>query len=66
MPLKGEIYIPEVLWTSQSGGTLIGSVGPANGNAAAVADGLHVGVISHGTFTPLRLPPSLLPADQPT
>jgi hypothetical protein len=46
-----------LLWVSPSGDTLIaewhyiGSRPPATG--------VHVGVISHGKFTPLRLPPSL-------
>jgi hypothetical protein len=42
-----------VLWVSPSGSTLIGewTLGTANGSPP-----LHIGVISHGTFTPLRLP----------
>jgi hypothetical protein len=42
-----------VQWVSPSGSTLIGewSLGAANSSPP-----LHVGVISHGTFTPLRLP----------
>jgi hypothetical protein len=64
MPLKGEIYVPEALWVSQSGDTIIGALVPYTANAAAVANGLHIGVISHGKFTPLRLPANLLPADQ--
>jgi hypothetical protein len=52
-------YIPEVLWTSPSGDTLIGALIPYEGTPAAVANGVHIGVISHGKFTPLRIPASL-------
>lgn len=52
-------HIPEVLWSSPSGSTLIGALFPYDGSAAAIADGTHIGVISHGTFTSLRLPASL-------
>jgi hypothetical protein len=62
--LQKERYIPEVLWASPSGGTLIGALIPYLGSAASVANGLQIGVISHGKFTPLRLPPNLLPAGQ--
>jgi hypothetical protein len=64
LPKEKGLYIPEVLWASPSGGTLIGALSPDLGSAAAVANGLHIGVISHGKFTPLRLPPDLLPAGQ--
>jgi len=53
------LYSPEVLWTSPSGGTLIGALFPLEDTAADLAHGLRIGVISHGTFTPVRLPPSL-------
>lgn len=53
------LYIPEVLWASASGSTLIGALFPYDGSAAAMADGMHIGVISHGTFTALRFPASL-------
>jgi hypothetical protein len=43
---------------------LIGALVPYTASAAALANGLHIGVISHGKFTPLRLAPNLLPADQ--
>jgi hypothetical protein len=52
-------YIPRVLWTSPSGDTLIGALLPYGGTPAAVANGLRIGVISHGKFTPLRIPASL-------
>lgn len=52
-------YIPAVAWSSASGDALIGALIPYQGDAAAVADGLRVGVISHGRFTPLRLPASV-------
>jgi hypothetical protein len=53
-----------VLWTSPSGATLIGEWGATREDAsgrlisATVGDGLHIGVISHGKFTPLRFPAS--------
>jgi hypothetical protein len=47
-----------VLWTSPSGGTLIGVWG-ASSSPLGHAIPLSFGVISHGTFTPLRLPSSL-------
>jgi hypothetical protein len=43
----------DLLWVSPSGGTLIGAWGVAGVNASIP---LNVGVISHGTFTPLRFP----------
>jgi len=52
-------YIPEVLWTSPSGNTLIGALFPYAGGPPPVASGLRIGVISHGKFTPLRIPASL-------
>jgi hypothetical protein len=51
-------YIPEVLWTSPSGGTMIGALFPYDGDPAVV-NGTRIGVISQGTFTPLRIPKSL-------
>ena len=57
-------YSPEVLWASSSGDTLVGAVIPEVGGAVPAANGLQIGVISHGTFTPVRLPASLLPAGQ--
>jgi hypothetical protein len=56
---NGGRYIPQVLWTSPSGGTIIGALFPYEGNPPAVANDLHIGVISHGKFTPLRIPASL-------
>ena len=52
-------YAPEVLWVSPSGDTLIGGLLPSNVSQAAGANGPRIGVISHGTFTPLRFPPGL-------
>ena len=64
-PVKAKgSYSPEVLWTSSSGDTLIGAVIPLVGGSVPAANGLQIGVISHGKFTPLRLPSNLLPAGQ--
>ena len=52
-------YSPQVLWTSSSGNTLIGVLMPYPDTPAAVASGLRTGVISHGSFTPLRIPAGL-------
>jgi hypothetical protein len=49
-------YSPVVLWSSPSGDTLIGAWWPAT---SANPDDRHVGVISHGTFTPLKIPASV-------
>jgi hypothetical protein len=46
-------YIPEVLWASPSGGTLIGGLFPIDNH------NLTIGVISHGKLTPLRIAASL-------
>ena len=46
-----------MLWTNPSGDTLIGVWGTDFPLGQAIP--LHFGVISHGTFTPLRLPPGL-------
>ncbi len=46
-----------LLWASPSGDTLIGQWHYIASLAAAT--GVHFGVISHGKFTPLRLPSSL-------
>jgi hypothetical protein len=51
-------YSPEVLWTSASGGTLIGALFPVDGSSPAPY-GPRIGVISQGKFTPLRLAASL-------
>jgi hypothetical protein len=47
----------QLLWVSPSGGTLIGAWEIGAGSAT-LSDSLpaHIGVISHGKFTPLRLP----------
>ena len=64
-PVKAQgKYGPEVLWASPSGGTLIGAVIPLVGGSVPAANGLQIGVISHGTFRPVRLPSNLLSADQ--
>jgi hypothetical protein len=51
----------ELLWVSPSGGTLIGAWEIGAGSAS-LSDSLpaHIGVISHGKFTPLRLPSGLV------
>jgi hypothetical protein len=51
--------IPEVLWTSPTGGTVIGAMIPYQGSPFAVARGLRIGVMSQGKFTPLRVPASI-------
>lgn len=55
-------YLAEVLWASPSGGTLIGLwmrgvVTTSLGFVISRDLGPHIGVISHGSFTPLRFPP---------
>jgi hypothetical protein len=56
-------YYDELLWASPSGGTLIGGLIPIDGNypgnSVAVAKGNRIGVISHGTFTPIPFPKDL-------
>jgi hypothetical protein len=49
-----------LMWVSPSGGTLIGQwrIGPGNSSFP-----FHIGVISHGTFTPLRFPADLAGAE---
>jgi hypothetical protein len=59
LPKSQGIYLAEVLWTSPSSGTLIGGFFPFGPSAAAVANGPRIGVMSHGRFTPLRLPPGV-------
>jgi hypothetical protein len=50
---------PMVLWASPAGDTMIAAWNTmAKGAITDTADGLHVGVISHGMFTPLRFPPA--------
>jgi hypothetical protein len=56
------LYIPKVLWTSPSGGTMIGALFPYGGGSPVAVDGPRIGVISHGKFTPLRLSASLAAA----
>jgi hypothetical protein len=60
----GSEYLPQVLWASPSGGTLIGAwiravaVAVSSGAASspAAAPGQSIGVISHGRFAPLPFP----------
>jgi hypothetical protein len=61
---SGLICDDMVLWVSPSGGTLIGAwfIDPASGLGAASLP-VHIGVISHGEFTPLPLPPGFSLAD---
>lgn len=48
----------QVLWISPSGGTVAGQWATlAQGADHFAPDGLHVGAMSHGKFTPLRFPP---------
>lgn len=49
---------PMVLWSSPSGDTIIAGWNTyAKGTLTDAVGGLHIGVISHGKFTPLRFPP---------
>jgi hypothetical protein len=51
-------FTQEVLWISPSGDALIGGwTTTASGTLKAAANDTHVGVMSHGKFTPLRFPP---------
>jgi hypothetical protein len=60
---KGQgLSIPDILWASPSGDPLIGAFFPYDGSPAAVASGVHVGLITGGKFTPLRIPASLAAA----
>ena len=55
--LAGGAFSQQVLWISPSGDALIGGwITTANGILEAAANGLHLGVMSHGKFTPLRFP----------
>lgn len=48
---------PMVLWASPSGNTIIGAWNTyAKGTLTDAPNGLHIGAISHGKFTPLRFP----------
>jgi hypothetical protein len=50
-------FTQEVLWISPSGDALIGGwTTIASGPLAAAASNLHLGVMSHGKFIPLRFP----------
>ena len=51
----------ELLWVSPSGDTLIGEW-EIGADSTSLSDSLpaHIGVISHGKFTPLRLPSGLV------
>jgi hypothetical protein len=52
-------YVPQVLWTSPSGGTIIGALFPDVDGPPVAVNGLRIGVIRGGKFTPLRIPASL-------
>jgi hypothetical protein len=48
----------QILWISPSGDAVVGAWAIAvKGTFADAPNGLHVGVMSHGKFTPLRFPP---------
>lgn len=51
---KGGGFTQKVLWISPSGDALIGGWTTI---ASDTVTGLHIGVMSHGKFTPLRFPP---------
>lgn len=55
-PHEEVFYMPQVLWTSPSGDTLIGALLPSSKGPNLGLKGLRIGVISHGKFTPLRFP----------
>jgi hypothetical protein len=62
--LSGPYFTDGVLWSDPSGGALIGEWGhglvpSADSAGPTIGHGLEIGVISHGTFTPLRFPASL-------
>lgn len=59
---------PAVLWADPSGDTLIAAWGfePKVVNSTLPSFTAHIGVISHGTFTPLRLPSTLTTLGPPT
>ena len=47
-----------ILWISPSGDAVVGAWAlAAPGTYVDEPNGLHVGVMSHGKFTPLRFPP---------
>jgi hypothetical protein len=51
-------FTQEVLWISPSGDALIGGwTTIASGPLKAAANDVHLGVMSHGKFTPPRFPP---------
>ena len=48
----------QVLWISPSGDAIVGAwTVYAKGTLEDAPNGLHIGVMSHGKFTPLRFPP---------
>jgi hypothetical protein len=48
----------QILWISPSGNAVVGAWAIATkGTFADAPNGLHVGAMSHGKFTPLRFPP---------
>jgi len=48
----------QVLWISPSGDAIVGAwTIYAKGTLEDAPNGLHIGVMSHGKFTPLRFPP---------
>lgn len=50
----------QILWISPSGDAVVGAwTTCAKGTLADAPNGLHVGVMSHGKFTPLRFPPGV-------
>jgi len=56
MAQKG-ISTNQVMWISPSGDAIVGAwTTYAAGTLEDAANGLHIGVMSHGTFTPLRFP----------
>jgi hypothetical protein len=57
MAKKG-VGTTQVLWISPSGDAIVGAwTIYAKGTLEDAPNGLHIGVMNHGKFTPLRFPP---------
>jgi hypothetical protein len=66
LPKERVFYLPAVQWTSILGDKLIGSWSPYPPGPGTGAYRPRIGVISHGTFTPLKIPAGIAastPAD---
>jgi len=57
-PAKEGLDTQQTLWISPSGDAIVGAwTTDAKGTLDGVPNGLRIGVMSHGKFTPLRFPP---------